>query len=73
MLGTYFVLYGIERGTIEFFRGDPGRTLLFHDSVSLMQLFSVGLILTGVLLWWRGLHRGGPTRSATAATAAAGR
>jgi phosphatidylglycerol:prolipoprotein diacylglycerol transferase len=73
MLGTYFVLYGIERGTIEFFRGDPGRTLLFHDTISLMQLFSVGLILTGVLLWWRGLHPSGPIRPATAATAAAGR
>ena len=41
ILGTYFILYGIERGTIEFFRGDPGRTLMFHDSVSLMQVISV--------------------------------
>jgi phosphatidylglycerol:prolipoprotein diacylglycerol transferase len=57
LIGAYFILYGIERGTIEFFRGDPGRTLMFHDSVSLMQFVSVGLILTGVFLWWRGSHR----------------
>ena len=42
LIGAYFILYGIERGTIEFFRGDPGRTLLFHDRVSLMQIVSVG-------------------------------
>ncbi len=73
LLGTYLVLYGIERGTIEFFRGDPGRTLLFHDSVSLMQLFSVGLILTGAILWWRGIDRTGPMRPVTQAPVTAGR
>jgi phosphatidylglycerol---prolipoprotein diacylglyceryl transferase len=56
ILGTYFVLYGAERGVIEFFRGDPGRTMLFHDSVSLMQMVSVALILTGAFLWYRGLR-----------------
>ncbi|HTR47472.1 MAG TPA: prolipoprotein diacylglyceryl transferase [Verrucomicrobiae bacterium] len=55
LIGAFFILYGVERGVIEFFRGDPGRTLMFHDSVSLMQLVSVGLILTGAALWWRGL------------------
>jgi phosphatidylglycerol:prolipoprotein diacylglycerol transferase len=55
ILGTYFVLYGFERGAIEFLRGDPGRTMLFHNSVSLMQLVSVALICTGTFLWWRGL------------------
>jgi len=73
MLGTYFVLYGIERGAIEFFRGDPGRTLLFHDSVSLMQLVSIGLILTGAVLWWRGIDRAGPMRPVTQTPLAAGR
>jgi len=58
LIGAYFILYGFERGTIEFFRGDPGRTLMFHGAVSLMQFVSVGLILTGASLWWRGLHRG---------------
>jgi phosphatidylglycerol:prolipoprotein diacylglycerol transferase len=56
ILGTYFILYGIERGIIEFFRGDPGRTMMFHDTVSLMQIVSAGLVLAGVLLWWRGMH-----------------
>lgn len=57
LIGAYFVLYGFERGVIEFFRGDPGRTLMFHDSVSLMQFVSVGLIFIGAFLWWRGLRR----------------
>jgi phosphatidylglycerol---prolipoprotein diacylglyceryl transferase len=60
ILGTFFLLYGFERGTIEFFRGDPGRTMLFHDSVSLMQCVSVVLILTGAFLWWRGLRGSAP-------------
>jgi hypothetical protein len=29
--------------------------MMFHDTVSLMQLVSVGLILTGTFLWWRGM------------------
>jgi phosphatidylglycerol:prolipoprotein diacylglycerol transferase len=60
IVGAYFVLYGIGRGTIEFFRGDPGRTMIFHDAVSLMQLVSVALILAGAFLWWRGLQGGAP-------------
>jgi phosphatidylglycerol:prolipoprotein diacylglycerol transferase len=60
ILGTFFLLYGFERGTIEFFRGDPGRTMLFHDSISLMQCVSVVLILTGAFLWWRGLRGSAP-------------
>jgi len=56
LLGTYFLLYGVERGIIEFFRGDPGRTMLFHATISLMQVVSVCLILTGSFLWYRGLR-----------------
>ena len=66
ILGTYFLLYGIERGTIEFFRGDPGRTMMFHDTVSLMQLVSLALIVTGTFLWWRGL-KGPPKPSVSVA------
>jgi prolipoprotein diacylglyceryltransferase len=51
------MLYGAERGIIEFFRGDPGRTLMFHDAISLMQVVSVGLIVIGSYLWWRGLKK----------------
>lgn len=64
LIGAYFILYGIERGTIEFFRGDPGRTMMFHNSVSLMQFVSAGLILAGAALWWRGLRRPAPAGSA---------
>ncbi len=55
--GAYLFLYGIERGSIEFLRGDPGRTLMFHDSISLMQLVSVGLVIFGATLWWKGLKK----------------
>jgi phosphatidylglycerol:prolipoprotein diacylglycerol transferase len=72
ILGTYFLLYGAERGTIEFFRGDPGRTMLFHGGVSLMQIVSVGLVLLGAFLWWRGLRGAAPIPpAATAARAEA--
>jgi phosphatidylglycerol:prolipoprotein diacylglycerol transferase len=56
ILDAYFILYGTERGVIEFFRGDPGRTMMFHDTISLMQIVSAGLVLTGGILWWRGLR-----------------
>ena len=65
MLGTYFLLYGFERGTIEFFRGDPGRTMMFHNSFSLMQVVSVGLILAGGFLWYRGLRGDAPVQPLT--------
>jgi phosphatidylglycerol---prolipoprotein diacylglyceryl transferase len=71
ILGAYFILYGIERGVIEFFRGDPGRTMLLHDSFSLMQLVSVCLVLTGAFLWWRGLKGSAPIPPATPMQAAA--
>jgi len=73
IFGTFFILYGLERGTIEFFRGDPGRTMLFHDSVSLMQIVSVGLVLTGAIVWWRGLRASSTVAPAAPTRVAAGR
>jgi len=67
IIGAYFMLYGVERGIIEFFRGDPGRTMMFHDTVSLMQIVSVALIIIGAFLWRRGMHVAEPPESATAA------
>ena len=73
MVGAYFMLYGIERGAIEFLRGDPGRTMMFHDAVSLMQIVSLGLVLTGAYLWWRGLRGAAPIQPAAPARVAEGR
>lgn len=53
IVGAYFMLYGVERGAIEFLRDDPGRTLLFHDRISLMQIVSVALAVAGAFLWRR--------------------
>lgn len=57
--GAYFVLYGLERFVNEFFRGDPGRTLVFQGRISLMQLISIGLVGLGLGLLLRrpGSHR----------------
>jgi phosphatidylglycerol---prolipoprotein diacylglyceryl transferase len=57
ILGTYLLLYGVERGLLEFLRGDPDRTLMFNGAVSLMQIVSVLFICTGSYLWWRGAHK----------------
>jgi phosphatidylglycerol---prolipoprotein diacylglyceryl transferase len=54
--GGFFMLYGLERGAIEFLRADPGRTMMFHGALSLMQLVSGGLLVAGAWLWWRGLR-----------------
>jgi phosphatidylglycerol:prolipoprotein diacylglycerol transferase len=62
-VGAYLALYGVERGLLEFLRDDPGRTLLFHDSVSLMQIVSLAMLCLGLFLWSRGI------RSENAATA----
>lgn len=73
LIGAYFVLYGSERGAIEFLRGDPGRTMMFHNSVSLMQIVSAGLIIAGASLWWRGLRRADSIARAPAPRAMASR
>jgi len=69
--GTYMILYGFERGILEFFRGDPGRTMMFHDSISLMQIVSIILIAGGSLLWWRGLNGSAPLGPAVVSAEAA--
>ncbi len=50
LFATYAVLYGVTRGTIEFFRGDPDRTLFAGSAFSLMQVVSLLLIFLGVWL-----------------------
>ena len=57
IVASYLILYGIERGLMEFLRGDPDRTLMFHGAVSLMQFVSVGMIILGGILWYNGSHQ----------------
>lgn len=70
IFGAYLMLYGVERGLLEFLRGDPGRTLMFNGAVSIMQVVSVVMIATGGYLWWRGLKKlglvGGPALARSA-------
>lgn len=53
LLAAWMILYGIERGTIEFFRGDPGRGMMFGGAISFMQIVSLGLIAAGTWLFLR--------------------
>jgi phosphatidylglycerol:prolipoprotein diacylglycerol transferase len=55
-VGAYLALYGVERGLLEFLRDDPGRTLLFNGSVSLMQIVSIAMLCAGLYLWSRGMR-----------------
>jgi phosphatidylglycerol---prolipoprotein diacylglyceryl transferase len=54
IFGAYALLYGVARGVIEFFRGDPYRTMLFGTDFSLMQLVSAALVALGLWLLLRG-------------------
>jgi len=51
LFATYLLLYGFDRFIIEFFRGDPDRTLFFGGAFSLMQVASIAMILLGAWLW----------------------
>lgn len=62
LFGAYALLYGVTRGTIEFFRGDPDRTPLAGGAFSLMQVVSVALILVGAWLLLRGRGHTAPER-----------
>lgn len=53
LFATYMIGYGVVRGVTEFFRGDPGRTPLWNDAGSLMQVVSLGFIVLGVTVWLR--------------------
>jgi len=69
VIGAYAFLYGCTRLTVEFFRGDPGRTPIAGGALSLMQVTSAGLILLGAWLWFR--PRFGVARPAPSSTGAA--
>jgi phosphatidylglycerol:prolipoprotein diacylglycerol transferase len=60
VIGGYLILYGVERGLLEFLRDDPGRTLLFNNAVSLMQIVSAVMLVAGLFLWSRGLRDAKP-------------
>jgi len=69
IFATYMLLYGAERGLIEFVRGDPDRTLFLRGRFSLMQVVSLILILLGAWMWRRGTKRPETLREHDAAAA----
>lgn len=72
IFAAYAILYGAVRFTNEFFRGDPGRTMMFNNTLSLMQITSVALMALGVWLYLRGARRPASSEpQIEAATAAA--
>lgn len=66
IFATFILLYGIERGLIEFVRGDPGRTLFLRGRFSLMQVVSFALICLGAWMWRRGSKKSRSVHRATA-------
>jgi phosphatidylglycerol---prolipoprotein diacylglyceryl transferase len=52
VMGTYLILYGIARYFLEFLRDDPGRGSVFGGIMTGTQLISIGLVITGGLIWW---------------------
>ena len=52
VFGAYLFLYGVARYFLEFIRDDPGRGSVFGGIMTGTQLISIGLVLTGGLIWW---------------------
>jgi phosphatidylglycerol:prolipoprotein diacylglycerol transferase len=52
VFGAYLFLYGVARFLLEFWRDDPGRGSVFGGVMSGTQLISIGLVLTGGLIWY---------------------
>ena len=65
VIGLYLFLYGIERFVIEFFRGDGGRGVLFGGLMSGTQAISIGLVITGGILWLKRVPLRVPAQLAT--------
>ena len=65
VIGAYLFLYGIARFFIEFLRGDPGRGEVFGGVMTGTQLISIGLVITGGLIWWlkSGVPKSVPARA----------
>jgi phosphatidylglycerol:prolipoprotein diacylglycerol transferase len=63
IFAAFIILYGFERGMIEFVRGDPGRTLLLRGRFSLMQVVSLLLILLGAWMWRQGSRKSRAVRT----------
>ncbi len=55
LMAAWMVLYGFERFIIEFYRNDPGRGMMFNNTISFMQIVSVCLIFFGSWLFLK--HR----------------
>jgi len=54
VIGAYFLLYGLARYGVEYFRGDPGRGSVFGGIMSGTQLISILLMVVGTSLFLRG-------------------
>jgi len=52
VFGAYLFLYGVARYFLEFIRDDPGRGSVFGGAMTGTQLISIGLVLSGGLIWW---------------------
>jgi len=56
-MGAYIFIYGVARFFLEFLRDDPERGSLFGGALSVVQLISILLVITGGVIWMRGFRR----------------
>jgi len=52
VFAAYLILYGVARYFLEFVRDDPGRGSVFGGLMTGTQLISIGLVITGGVIWW---------------------
>jgi len=57
VMGAYLFIYGVARFFLEFLRDDPERGSLFGGALSVVQLISILLVITGGVIWMRGFRR----------------
>jgi phosphatidylglycerol---prolipoprotein diacylglyceryl transferase len=66
VFAAYLILYGVARYFLEFIRDDPGRGSVFGGLMTGTQLISIGLVITGSLIWYlrSGVPKGVPVQVA---------
>src|ERR1700737_667943 len=52
VVAAFLILYGVARYFLEFIRDDPRRGSVFGGAMTGTQLISLGLVITGGLIWW---------------------
>lgn len=58
VIGTYFILYALLRLFVEYFRSDVGRGLVIEPWLSVSQLISILILITGLVFYLKLWNKG---------------